>query len=163
LDFPPDPAVDSAPAAAPPVEAPPAVDPALAFRVLIPEAGSGATGLEPVLGGALRQKAVWVDEAVCIGCRYCAHVACNTFLVEPTWGRSRAIRQNGDSGDRIQEAIDTCPVDCIHWVDYEQLPALEAQLDQQEILPLGVPSPARLKRTLPRATASIAGLAIQHP
>ena len=111
----------------------------------------------------MRQKAVWVDEAVCIGCRYCAHVACNTFLVESTWGRSRAIRQDGDSTDRIQEAIDTCPVDCIHWVAYEQLPALEAQLEQQEILPLGVPSPARPKRTLPRASTALVAAAIQLP
>ena len=102
---------------------------------------------------ALRQKAVWVDEPVCIGCRYCAHVASNTFVVEPDWGRSRAIRQDGDSTALIQEAIDTCPVDCIHWVPYEQLPELEQQLAGQEILPLGVPTPARLKRTLPRRDA----------
>ena len=140
-----------------------AVDPALAFRVASPGPGVGPSGLEPILGGALRQKAVWVDEAVCIGCRYCAHVACNTFLVEPTWGRSRAIRQDGDSTDRIQEAIDTCPVDCIHWVAYERLPALEAQLEQQEILPLGVPSPARFRRTLPRAIAAIEAATIQRP
>ena len=110
--------------------------------------------MEPVLGGVLRQKAVWVDEAVCIGCRYCANVATNTFVVEPDWGRSRAIRQDGDSSERIQEAIDTCPVDCIHWVEYEQLPELEERLQQQEILPLGVPTPARLRRTLPRAAAA---------
>jgi ferredoxin len=71
--------------------------------------------------------------------------------VEPTWGRSRAIRQDGDSTERIQEAIDTCPVDCIHWVAYEELPALEARLQQQEIQPLGLPSPARLRRALPRS------------
>ena len=140
-----------------------AIDPALAFRVLSPRPGPAPSGQEPVLGGALRQKAVWVDEAVCIGCRYCAHVACNTFLVEPTWGRSRAIRQDGDSTDRIQEAIDTCPVDCIHWVTYEQLPALEAQLEQQEILPMGVPSPARMKRTLPRATPALQTPSRQGP
>jgi len=127
------------------------VDPSLAWSVLAAEDAAAASGLEPVLAGSLRQKAVWVDEAVCIGCRYCAHVASNTFLVEPDWGRSRAIRQDGDSTERIQEAIDTCPVDCIHWVDYEQLPALEERLSQQEILPLGIPSPARLRRTLPRA------------
>lgn len=127
-----------------------AVDPGLAFR-LDPTGSAPANGLEPLLGGALRQKAVWVDEAVCIGCRYCAHVATNTFVVEPQWGRSRAVRQDGDSTERIQEAIDTCPVDCIHWVAYQELPALEEQLAQQEILPLGLPNPARLKRTLPRA------------
>lgn len=78
------------------------------------------TGLEPALGGNLREKAVWVEEADCIGCRYCAHVASNTFAMVPETGRCRAIRQDGDSIDRIQEAIDTCPVDCIHWVDFER-------------------------------------------
>ena len=126
------------------------IDPGLALRA-VARTEPSASGLEPLLGGELRQKAVWVDEAVCIGCRYCAHVATNTFVVEPTWGRSRAIRQDGDSTERIQEAIDTCPVDCIHWVGYEELPALEARLQQQEIQPLGLPSPARLKRALPRS------------
>ena len=125
-----------------------AIDPSLAFAAVA--AAPAVTGLEPQLGGVLRQRAVWVDEAVCIGCRYCAHVACNTFVLEPQLGRSRAIRQDGDSTERIQEAIDTCPVDCIHWVDYEELPALEQRLRQQDLQPLGLPSPARLKRTLPR-------------
>lgn len=129
-------------------------DPSLAYSAPAGSPDQGPSGLEPLLAGELRQKAVWVDEAVCIGCRYCAHVAGNTFLVEPHWGRSRAIRQDGDSTERIQEAIDTCPVDCIHWVDYEQLPELEERLNQQEILPLGVPTPARLRRTLPRATVA---------
>ncbi len=79
------------------------------------------TGSEPSLGGELREKAVWVEEADCIGCRYCAHVASNTFVMVPQTGRCRAIRQDGDTLDRIQEAIDTCPVDCIHWVDFEDL------------------------------------------
>ncbi|MCP9927975.1 ferredoxin [Cyanobium sp. CH-040] len=125
------------------------VDPALAFTA-VAAGEEGPSGDEPLLGGELRQKAVWVDEAVCIGCRYCAHVACNTFVVESEWGRSRAIRQDGDSTERIQEAIDTCPVDCIHWVAYEDLPGLAEQLAQQDIQPLGLPTPARLKRTLPR-------------
>jgi ferredoxin len=127
------------------------INPGLAFSAPA-EAGPSCSGREPVLGGALRQKAVWVDEAVCIGCRYCANVAANTFVVEPDWGRSRALRQDGDSTERIQEAIDTCPVDCIHWVAYEQLPALRAQLDEQEIQPLGLPSHGRRRRTLPRST-----------
>lgn len=127
-------------------------DPSLAYSAAAaprPE----PTGCEPLLGGALRQKAVWVDEAVCIGCRYCTHVACNTFMVEPDWGRSRALRQDGDSTETIQEAIDTCPVDCIHWVAYDELSALDQRLRGQELQPLGLPSAARFKRTLPRATA----------
>ena len=126
------------------------VDPSAAAYVAASYEQDERTGREPVLGGELREKAVWVDEAVCIGCRYCAHVATNTFCIEPNLGRSRAIRQDGDSTERIQEAIETCPVDCIHWVAFDDLPGLKQQLDAQELLPLGLPSPARLRRQLPR-------------
>ena len=78
-------------------------------------------GQEPLLGGQLREKAVWVDEVACIGCRYCAHVATNTFLMMADSGKCRAIRQDGDNQDKIREAMDTCPVDCIHWVSFEDL------------------------------------------
>ena len=127
------------------------LDPSLAFSAApAPAPEVVSNGLEPLLGGALREKAVWVDEAVCIGCRYCAHVACNTFVVEPNYGRSRVIRQDGDSTERIQEAIDTCPVDCIHWVGFEDLDDLRRQRESQDLLPLGLPSAVRPKRTLPR-------------
>ena len=127
------------------------LDPSLAFSAApAPGVEAVSNGLEPLLGGALREKAVWVDEVVCIGCRYCAHVACNTFVVEPNYGRSRVIRQDGDSTERIQEAIDTCPVDCIHWVGFEDLDDLRRQREGQDLLPLGLPSAVRPKRTLPR-------------
>ena len=95
------------------------------------------TGYEPVLGGQLSEKAVWVDESRCIGCRYCAHVATNTFVVDDDYGRSRAIRQDGDNLETVQEAIDTCPVDCIHWVKFENLADLEDNLDRDMFQSLG--------------------------
>jgi len=95
------------------------------------------TGYEPVLGGELSEKAVWVDESRCIGCKYCVHVATNTFIVDEDHGRSRAIRQDGDNIDIIQEAIDTCPVDCIHWVKFEELEDLENSLDRDMFQSLG--------------------------
>lgn len=97
------------------------------------------SGLEPELGGELRQKGVYVDEITCIGCKHCAHVARNTFYIEPDYGRSRVIRQDGDSEDQIQEAIDTCPVDCIHWVDYTELNQLEEERQYQVIPIAGFP------------------------
>ncbi|MFH7028902.1 MAG: ferredoxin [Heteroscytonema crispum UTEX LB 1556] len=97
------------------------------------------SGLEPELGGMLRQKGVYVDEITCIGCLHCAHVARNTFYIEPDYGRSRVIRQDGDSEDVIQEAIDTCPVDCIHWVDYTELKKLEEERKYQVIPVVGYP------------------------
>ena len=50
-------------------------------------------------------------------------------------GRSRAIRQDGDSTECIQEAIDTCPVDCIHWVPFESLETLRQNLIRQNLQP----------------------------
>ncbi|MBD2360184.1 ferredoxin [Anabaena minutissima FACHB-250] len=97
------------------------------------------SGLEPELGGMVRQKGVYVDEITCIGCKHCAHVARNTFYIEPDYGRSRAIRQDGDAENVIQEAIDTCPVDCIHWVDYTELRNLEDDRKYQVIPTVGYP------------------------
>ena len=95
------------------------------------------SGFEPVLGGELREKAVWVDESACIGCQYCVHVATNTFFVDENYGRARVIRQNGDDLEVVQEAIDTCPVDCMHWVDFEDLDRLEASLNRDMFQSLG--------------------------
>ncbi|MEM9091140.1 MAG: ferredoxin [Cyanobacteria bacterium P01_F01_bin.53] len=97
------------------------------------------TGLEPELGGQFRQNGVYVDELACIGCTHCAHIARNTFYIEPDYGRARVISQNGDSDELIQEAMDTCPVDCIHRVDYTELRQLERARKHQVIPVAGFP------------------------
>jgi ferredoxin len=97
------------------------------------------SGFEPELGGVVRQRGIYVDELTCIGCKFCAHVARNTFYIEPENGRSRVVRQDGDLADTVQEAIDTCPVNCIHWVDYSELKKLEAEREFQEIPIAGFP------------------------
>ncbi|MBI4785033.1 MAG: ferredoxin [Oscillatoriophycideae cyanobacterium NC_groundwater_1537_Pr4_S-0.65um_50_18] len=121
------------------------------------------TGFEPELGGVIRQKGVYVDEVTCIGCKHCAHVARNTFYIEPDYGRSRVIRQDGDTEDTIQEAIDTCPVDCIHWLDYTDLKRQEEERKYQVIPIAGFPvdkammaaERRRQKRARQRSTESI--------
>ncbi len=105
------------------------------FLRLAPE----RSGFEPELGGMLRQKGVYVDEITCIGCKHCAHVARNTFYIEPDYGRSRVVRQDADAEEVIQEAIDTCPVDCIHWVNYTELRKLEDERKFQVIPLIGYP------------------------
>ena len=104
------------------------------------------SGLEPELGGVFRQRGVYVDEPTCIGCRHCALVARNTFYIEEGYGRSRVFRQDGDAEDVVQEAIDTCPVDCIHWVDYERLKALEIERRDQVISMPGAAVDSALRR-----------------
>ena len=102
------------------------------------------SGLEPELGGVLRQKGVYVDELTCIGCKHCSHVARNTFFIQEDYGRARVFRQDGDTSVLIQEAIDTCPVNCINWVDYTELKRLEVERQDQVIPVVGFPVEAGL-------------------
>ena len=59
--------------------------------------------------------------------------------MEPEQGRARAFRQDGDSDELIQEAIDTCPVDCIYWVSFEDLIELEGVINNHHFRNLGLP------------------------
>ena len=97
------------------------------------------SGFEPELGGIYRQKGVYVDENICIGCKNCVHVASNTFYMEPEYGRSRVFNQDGDTEELIEEAIDTCPVNCIHWLDYTELKHMETERKYQVIQSLAIP------------------------
>ncbi|KIY92649.1 hypothetical protein MNEG_15314 [Monoraphidium neglectum] len=42
------------------------------------------------------------------------------------------MRQGADTEPKLQEAIDTCPVNCIHWVTAPQLSLLEAAMEKME-------------------------------
>ncbi|KAK9837418.1 hypothetical protein WJX81_001095 [Elliptochloris bilobata] len=77
------------------------------------------------------RRAVFVDEITCIGCKQCVWCASATFRMEPEYGRSRVFAQWIDSEPKIQESIDACPVECIHWVSREQLPALEYMMQKR--------------------------------
>lgn len=70
-------------------------------------------------------RAVFVDELSCIGCKNCVWLASAMFRIEPEYGRARVFAQWLNTEDKIQESIDSCPVSCIHWVDRADLPALE--------------------------------------
>jgi len=70
-------------------------------------------------------RAVFVDEFTCIGCKQCVWAAPATFRMDEDYGRSRVFAQWLNSEDDIDCAIASCPVDCIHWVQKEQLPYLE--------------------------------------
>lgn len=76
-------------------------------------------------GAPDEQRAVFVDESVCIGCRNCTHAAPDTFAMEDTHGRARVFNQWADDEEYIREAIEMCPVDCIHFVQRKQLALLE--------------------------------------
>ena len=81
----------------------------------------------------IRTQMVYVDEHTCIGCTNCAQVAQSTFFMEDDLGRARVFQQWGDDEETIQVAIETCPVDCIHYVPYEELKRLEIDRRGQNI------------------------------
>ena len=60
---------------------------------------------------------VWVDRSACGSCRVCTDIAPNTFALDEEHELSYVVNPGGDPGNVIQDAIDSCPELCIHWVD----------------------------------------------
>ena len=81
----------------------------------------------------VRSQHVYVDEVTCIGCTNCAMIAGSTFFMEGEHGRARVFQQWGDDDETIAVAIQTCPVDCIHYVPYDELKRLEIERRKQNI------------------------------
>lgn len=94
-------------------------------------------GQDPTERGS-NARAVFVNEAACIGCRQCNHSAPKTFMMEDEWGRARAFQQWADSEEDITIAIESCPVDCIYWVKQRNLPILEYAMQRVERVSVGM-------------------------
>ncbi|RWR85175.1 DNAJ heat shock N-terminal domain-containing protein [Cinnamomum micranthum f. kanehirae] len=75
--------------------------------------------------GPIRSQGLFVDEAACIGCQECVHHASKTFMMDESLGCARVRVQFGDDVKQIEVSVDSCPVNCIHWVEAEELPLLE--------------------------------------
>ncbi|XP_004505463.1 chaperone protein dnaJ C76, chloroplastic isoform X2 [Cicer arietinum] len=93
--------------------------------------GYSLTSINPFLDDSSPKDHVFVDEFSCIGCKNCANVACDVFGIEEDFGRARVYSQCGNP-ESIQQAIDSCPVDCIHWTSAAQLSLLEDEMRRIE-------------------------------
>ncbi|KAI3982877.1 hypothetical protein MKX01_010360 [Papaver californicum] len=82
-------------------------------------------------GTESEERAVFVDEVKCVGYLKCALFAEKTFAIESVYGRARVVAQWADPEDRIQDAIQSCPVDCISMVERSDLAALEFLMSKQ--------------------------------
>ena len=60
-------------------------------------------------------------------------IAQSTFFIEEENGRARVFEQWGDDETTVEIARQTCPVDCIHYVPYEELVRLEIRRRDQYI------------------------------
>ncbi|KAG1359528.1 chaperone protein dnaJ C76, chloroplastic [Cocos nucifera] len=82
-------------------------------------------------GSENEQRAVFVDEVRCVGCLKCALFARKTFAIESVYGRARVVAQWADPEEKILDAIQTCPVDCISIVERSNLAALEYLMSKE--------------------------------
>lgn len=60
------------------------------------------------------EREVYVDQDVCIGCGLCVSIVSEVFRMNDA-GVSEVHNQAGSTRAKIQEAMDSCPVNCIHW------------------------------------------------
>ncbi|XP_066362617.1 chaperone protein dnaJ C76, chloroplastic-like isoform X2 [Miscanthus floridulus] len=99
--------------------------------------GYTATAINPFFDDSAPKDHVFVDEFTCIGCKNCANICPGVFKIEEDFGRSRVYSQSG-STELIQDAIDSCPVDCIHWTSAAQLSLLENEMRRVERVNVGL-------------------------
>ncbi|XP_072968433.1 chaperone protein dnaJ C76, chloroplastic isoform X1 [Typha angustifolia] len=99
--------------------------------------GYALTAINPFIDDDAPKDHAFVDEFSCIGCKNCANVAPDVFQIEEDFGRARVFCQSGNS-DLVQQAIDSCPVDCIHWTSAAQLSLLEDEMRRAERVNVGL-------------------------
>lgn len=58
-----------------------------------------------------------IVEDECIACGACEEICPEVFTVNESLGFAQVINPGGGSEEKIQEAIDACPVLCIHWAN----------------------------------------------
>ncbi|KAL3848730.1 hypothetical protein ACJIZ3_010612 [Penstemon smallii] len=93
--------------------------------------GYALTATNPFLDDSSPRDYVFVDEFSCIGCKNCANVCSEVFSIEEDFGRARAYNQSGNP-DSVQQAVESCPVDCIHKISAAQLSLLEDEMRRVE-------------------------------
>lgn len=59
---------------------------------------------------------VYVDKDSCISCGLCVETAPEVFRFDDD-NLAEAFDPAGAAEEKIQQAIDACPVSCIHWGD----------------------------------------------
>ncbi len=65
----------------------------------------------------IMSKRVYIDEDECIGCGSCEEICPEVFKLNEETDKADVIKPEGGPEELIEEAIETCPVDCIYWAE----------------------------------------------
>jgi len=68
-----------------------------------------------ITAGVLMKKLV-VNQDTCVGCGTCSSLAAKTFVLGDN-SKAKVTNPPGNSEEEIQNAIDSCPVEAISWVE----------------------------------------------
>jgi ferredoxin len=60
-------------------------------------------------------KKVYIETEECIGCQSCVELCPDVFGFDDETEKAEVLMPEGGSEECIDEAIGTCPVECIHW------------------------------------------------
>jgi ferredoxin len=61
------------------------------------------------------RRTVYIDKDECIACGLCQDICPEVFRLNDEDMVAEVIKPEGGPEDLIQDAIDSCPVTCIHW------------------------------------------------
>jgi ferredoxin len=60
-------------------------------------------------------KRVVIDKEECLGCESCVELCSEVFTFNESEQKAEVAMPEGGPEDCIEEAIETCPVECIRW------------------------------------------------
>ena len=62
-------------------------------------------------------KRLVIDTDECTGCETCVELCPDVFEFNDADGVAVVLKAEGGTADCIDEAIESCPVECIYWED----------------------------------------------
>ena len=74
---------------------------------------------------------VIIDTEECIGCESCVELCSEVFAFNEDEEKAEVILPEGGPEDCIEEAMESCPVECIHWEEDQKYYYVMSELDIQ--------------------------------
>jgi ferredoxin len=56
-----------------------------------------------------------IETEDCVGCGSCVEICPEVFVLNDSLEKAQVINPDGCPAEKIEEAIEICPVHCIHW------------------------------------------------